>query len=288
MNLFAPVLVPAVIGGLAWLVSWRLWNRSEPARHGHWGGALAFSAGYAAGHWILARPLYPPATALHWLFYLMLAAGVLALFERWWTTRTWIRWPVFAALCGVCLWLELGSMFEFTWSTSQAFLWPPALVLTATIVWGLLDRLATKRPGVSLPWVLWLAAAATSGALVLSRSALQGQLAGTLAGISGAAVALAFWLPRLSMSTGALTVFMTAYAGLLWQGHFYSELPLSCAVLLLAAPVAAWAGETPRVIAWPPWKATLMRLGCVAVPLAVAVGIALAVSLNSPTDDYSY
>lgn len=290
MKIFSPILIPAVIAGVVWLVAWRLWNRQRPAPHGHWGGALALAAGYAAGYaTLMGWPPFPANTAAQWLVYLALLAGAIGLAEPWWRGKAWLRWGIWLGLGGATAWLQFGALVEHTWSTAQAVLWIGGLALATAALCAALDALAERRDGASLPLALWLTAATTSAVLLLTKSALLGQLAGSIAGIFGAATVLAWWAPSIRLSRGAMTVFGLLFVALLSQGHLYSELSLWGALLLYLAPFAAWLGETERVKTMVPARGVLVRMGLVAIPAAIALLIAfLEWRSSSATSDYQY
>jgi len=290
MKIFSPVLIPAVIAAVAWLVSWRLWNRNRLAPHGHWGGAVALALGYAAGYvTLMSWPPFPANTAMQWLTHLALLTGVVALAEAWWRSRTWLGWAIWTSLGGLAAWLQFGALVDNTWSATQSTLWIGGLALATAGFCTVLDRLAERRDGASMPLVLWLAVSMASASLLLTGSALLGQLAGSIAGIFGAATVLAWWAPRISLSCGAMTVFGLLYVALLAQGHLYSELPFSSAALLYLAPFAAWLGETNLVREMRAPRGVLVRMGLVAIPAAAGVLIAFLVwRSTSGGDDYSY
>lgn len=290
MKLFSPILIPAVIAGVCWLISWRLWDRQRLAPHGHWGGALALALGYAAGYaTLMGWPPFPANTAVQWLVYLALLAGAIGLAEPLWRGKAWLRFGVWLGLGGVAAWLQFNSLAEHTWTTLQAIQWIGGLALATAALCAALDALAERREGASFPLAFWLTAAVTSGVLLLSKSALLGQLAGSLAGIFGAAVVFALWAPRFRLSRGAMTVFSILYVALLSQGHLYSELSLWGALLLYIAPLAAWLGEMEKVTTMRPSRSVLVRMGLVAIPAAIALFITfLEWRTSSTASDYQY
>ena len=127
--------------------------------------------------------------------------------------------------------------------------------------------------GASLPLSLWAWCAASVGAFTLAGSGEIGQLSGALAAAWGAAIVLACWAPGLSVGGGAMATFVPLYAGLLLRSYFFSELTVWSVALLFGAPFVLWFGEQRRFRFARPWKAALVRVGLIAVPALVAVGI---------------
>ena len=289
MPVYAPLAVPALLAGLCFLISWRLWRRRTLAKDGHWGGAAAVTLGYFAGHVLLASwPPIPPAKAVDWLAYLALAGGAAGLTQRHWGKRWYTAWPVMLLLSCLFAAVLMRSYIQHTWSRNEGILWISGLGVAAAVLWNTLERLASKRTGASLPMSLWLICAASSSAFVFSGSGLLGQLAGALAAVFGAAVILAWWAPGLSLASGTLTVFVPVYAGLLIQAYFYSELPVWSAILLYLAPFALWFGERRRVYYMTPRKAALVRLLIIGAPLGIAVAIAWYLIARTAGGGYYY
>lgn len=289
MDFVSPVIVPAVIAGFAWLISFRLWNRKAAAPYGHWGGVAALALGYLSAQVLLISwPPWPAASALHWLFYLTIVAGVIALGGHAWDARWWVRAPIESGLLVAFAWSQLRPLVKHTWAAWESTAWLAGLVLFGMAACECVEGLARRRPGVSLPWVLWCTASTAALCLVLTGSALLGQLAGAVAGVLGAAVVLAYWGPTLSLAHGAILLFVLIIHSLLWQGVFYSQLPLTAALLVALAPFAGWVGESTRVRSWASWRLAGLRMACVLAPLLIAVWLAYRFFVEAGVNDYSY
>ena len=289
MPVVAPVLVPALVAGVCFSIAWRVWRRKRLAEHAHWGGALAFGLGYISGHvTLLSWPALPPAKAMDWLPYMAGLLAVLGVAQRYWGVRWYARWPVRAGASALVSAILLRGYLEHTWERTEGLVWIGGLTAAMVALWDTLERLSSKRTGASLPLSLWLICAAASGAFVMTGSASLSQLAGSVAAVCGAAVVLAWWAPGLSLQGGALAVFAPVYAGLLMQAYFYSQLPLESAVCLYAAPFVLWSGEQRRIHFMKPWKAAIVRLLILALPLVIALGLAWGVMAETPVDTYNY
>ncbi len=267
------VTLPALVAGVWWVISWQLWRRANTVPvSGQWGGALALAMGYAVGHRVLdGFPPYPPVSSRQTLFYLALGLGVFALFEPFWSRAGLSRYSTRVIVCALAVLGTLRALFHNTWTAAEGWLWITALVAAAVILWTATEALAARRPGASVSLCLWFATVCASISMALTSSALLGQLTGALAATLGAAVVLSLWAPRVSLAQGGITLWVFLYSSLLYQAHFYSDLPLRAAILLYAAPVAPWVLEGIDTERWRPWKAVAARVACVAVPASTAL-----------------
>ncbi len=274
MNIAAPVIVPALIAGIVWLVAGRLWHRPA-APTLVFGGALAMAISFFAGHVALVgQPPFPPATALHSLVFAALVVGVVGSAESIWRLHWATRWPIRALLALGVAWWQFNTLAEHSWNTTQTIGWITTITLTICVVWDALDTYANRHTGIATPLLMWLFACATSVALVFGASAMMGQLAGCVAAACGAAVVLALWAHPFPLDRGAAGVFAFILSGLLWQGYFYAELPLLSTALLIAAPVAVFAVDA-RIPANGNTRTRLIAVfGSMLILTGIAIGIA--------------
>jgi hypothetical protein len=274
LNVIAPVLVPAVLAGTVWLFAGRVWKR-PPAPTLVWGGAAAVAFAFAAGHVTLQGwPPWPPVTALHTLVYAALIGGVIAAAEPVWGKWIAARWPIRLAIAGAAAWFQFNTLTEHTWSTGESVMWMAAVTLTICAMWELLDLYAAQKTGFVTPIIVWMSASAVSLGLVFGASALLGQLGGSLAAAFGAAIVLSLWARTFPLNQGAVGLYALAAGNLLWQGHFYAELPLVSTLLLIAAPAAAWAGWPLGGDRAPVWRQPAGSVAAVLVMQGIALGIA--------------
>ena len=289
MNIMAAILVPAIVAGITWVISWRMWRRRSLAPRGHWGGTVGIALGFVSANVVLVSwPPFPPNTAAQWLVYLAVAASALMLYEgKSRRNPSWL-WRFRFTLSAAFMLILLRSMIMYTWTDPQALFWIAAIIPTTAAVWKYLDDLAKRRTGAALPISLWLVCAVAGFCLLVSGSALLGQLAGALAATFGAAIVLGLWARGFTLSGGGISIFTLLYAGLLWQGCFYSELPIASGVLLFVAPLAAWVGEMQSIARLSPKKTALARLTATAVPLAIAVALSVWAAGGVQTELYDY
>ncbi len=238
MNVAAPVIIPALVAGLVWLLAGQLWKRPA-APSLVYGGAVAMAISFFAGHVALVgQPPFPPTTAIHSLVYAALIVGVVGSAESIWRSHWAPRWGIRLVLACGAAWWQFTSLAEHSWNTGQTIGWLTTITLTICIAWDALDSFANRHTGFATPLLMWGFACATSIALVFGASAMMGQLAGCVAAACGAAIVLALWSRALPLDRGAVGVFVVILLGLLWQGYFFAALPLTSTALLIAAPVA--------------------------------------------------
>ena len=290
MTVIAPVIIPASVAGMIWLIAGQLWKRPATPSLA-WGGSLAVAVSFGAGHWALVGlPPFPPVTAIHTLVFAGLAVGLVGIAESYWQTRWWLSWPLRGVLAGTAAWWQFKTLAEHAWSTPETIGWLTAVTLTVCLAWASLDSYAKRNQGLATPIFIWLFACATSVGLVFGASAMLGQLAGSLAAICGAAIVLALWSGRFPLDRGAAGAFAFILIGLLWQGYFYAELPLASTGLLIVALINAGAVN----LVFPAKTRILDRSAAVFASLLVTASIALAVAYRAyratalELGDYTY
>lgn len=304
------VALPALVAAAAQILAFLLARRSarqdaapsslDLAR----GAALGLAAGYAAADVALQGwPTLPPTDSTRWTLWAALALGTLAAVEvlvaafvagpgksgrdgaRFsWGTRA--RGGFRGLVCAAMPALILRPLFGSTWSAGEGMLWAVGLAVALLGLAASSEALVLRRPGAALPLALWATSAGSSIALVLSGSLLQGQLAGAIAATLGATIVLEWWRPESHAGRG-LGHGATTLLGALWiAGRFYSELPASCAGLLVLSLVAPWAAELPPARRIEGRRAALLRLALALVPAALAA--LLAWHQSPPLDEYGY
>jgi hypothetical protein len=135
----------------------------------------------------------------------------------------------------------------------------------------LLVLLARRSPGASLPIALALAVGGASIAIMLSAYLTGGQAGLPLsAALLGASI-VALVMPDAARSVAPIGVAVVGLASLLVIGRFFGELRTDHAVLLAAAPLAAWIPELPRLRRLPPRGQGLLRVALVGLVVSGAV-----------------
>jgi len=278
------LLVPALVCGAFIVAAARPARDGGPARGlwgGMWGGMVGLTLGYLIAHMTVAgwRPLRP-VDVTDWLPHAALAAMVVGLVSLLWPRAVRLHWFLrFAAAVGAVLVVTI-PMIRHTWTTTQSVIVLGALGPALFATWVSLDGLARRVSGAGLGLILLIVTGAGSVALVVSRTAKLGQLCAALAAMAGAALVVAWWNRRSSLGPAAGGV-GALLLGYLWiEGHLYAELPATSAILLAAAPSAAWAGALPAVRKLAPWQVACAQAAAVLIPTAAALVIAVMAGMG--------
>jgi len=235
--------------------------------------ALAIGGGYLAGHFALRGWRgWTPKESTDWIAICALAGLALGLTA--WTRderpgRAFLlRWAVGAAVA----WAVIGKVLLRGDSAALAWGQMALIGLAAAAVWSQLESQATAA-GVGLAALLCLVATGSSIALVLSSSAVLGQLAGALAAALGASIGARVLMRTPLQLRAAIPATATTLLALLLAGVVYSRLPLASALLLGAAPLSVAVAHAPGA------RRLSKPLRLVAPILLALLPIALAVLL---------
>ena len=239
------IAVPAAIALVATLVSHVPFKRGGQTQP--WGPALAVAAAFAATFIALrgAPRSFPPTDANWWLVYLGAAAALVGVIAAITSKRG--RWLVPLAsvlLIAATVWLLSRSQIPLIgW---RQFVLRIAVIFAGFVAWWLLmDRLAARVKGSTVPLVLMLTAAVGALVLVNAHSTFLGQLAGSVASALGALKLVGLWFRNLSIARGGVLAVTVLMLGVILAGHHFADLSMTDLILLAAAPLAAWLGELP-------------------------------------------
>jgi hypothetical protein len=267
MSLFEQILPSAIIAMVvaAAICGLALWLGQERGRAA--AGSLALGLAYLSGHLVITGWVtFPPADTTNWLPFFALATALLGAFCGVLEIKAWPRVLIFALVSAIALRLLLKPKFSYGWSLPEGYLWVTGLAGAMVLLAIVIDALIRRSAGAfEMPALLLIVCGGTFGALMLSGSILLGQFAAVL----GAAVfgSLVFAVRKVSYGRGIVPVFSLLISALVISGHFFAELPVTSAVLLAFAPVAALIPITlPGKLLTP-----ALRLALVSIPVVVAV-----------------
>jgi hypothetical protein len=153
----------------------------------------------------------------------------------------WVYVPPAAAMAWGQAWFALAVVRRNQkWKDAETLGWQVAAMLAVLFAWLPVRRALSVRPGKLMCWTLCAILVADSALLLLTGSAKQGQLAGALAAVFGAAAGTALWRQGFALDRSAALPFGAAHGGLLVVGFHLSYLPQWPAVLAAAAPLPLW------------------------------------------------
>ncbi len=274
------VLLPAFIAAAMFILGWRIWRRRNPYEQGHWAGAAAFTLAFAFS-WISEKGVgsLRPVDKAGWIVYLPLAAGLIGLLAALWRRPKWAPW-----LAGLLLIPAAALLTKPIDNPTYALLGLPGLCGAVLVCWLLLEPLAARRPGASLPLAFMVFFTGLSIFAFMTDATSWPIVLGAMSGVGGAALVAAWLNPRLSFQRGATPLLAALPAAVLWQRawYYYGEAPWFAFVLPLTAFGLLWLGELPLITKRPPWMGVVVRGLLVAIPVAIAVILAMKTGETDP------
>ncbi|MGC2579219.1 MAG: hypothetical protein WA376_16775 [Terrimicrobiaceae bacterium] len=271
------LLVAALLSGMVAFAG-RLW------RANNWGDAVALAMGYAGGHAVtIGWPPFPASEATQWLPYVALATMFVGVLDTLLQPPGMLRALVWICYCAGLLRLLLSPKFQYGWSLLEGVFWIAGLALGMLTLASFLDAAVRRDKSVSSPLILTIVACGTGVALMLSGSALLGQMAIVLVAALGAILVVTFLFPKSIEGRAIVPVAVAILASLWLMGFFYAELPSASALLLAAALLPGClliSFSESRAFSW---KAILLRAGVVLALVAISVVIAFR---SSPPLEY--
>ena len=276
------LLLPAIVGGGIFIFAFKSARNQPEETDGLFSGWLvgvALGAGYIVGYIGLEGfPPFPPREGVHWLCYLALIGLILGVF---WHFEVSKRFSGQVLVSVVIPRLLLNAMFKYTWGQVEGFIWWLCLSLVIFIFWNIVQRSFTVFPsGGSGPFVYFGLSGGTALVLALSGSLRLAQHAGILVALFAAIWIITLFLrpddkvPVFPSSSSA--VITLAFAGIWMNGYFYEEVPVVSAVLLLLALFLVPVGRIERIQQLGARRSTFVQIAIIALPVVIAVGIAIA------------
>ncbi|HEV2292762.1 MAG TPA: hypothetical protein VGR35_02840 [Tepidisphaeraceae bacterium] len=282
------VCLPALLGAVAMLAT-RPWRRGRDL--GGWGGALAIAGGFAIAfyHMFSGVPPFPPVSAQQWLFFLGAAVVLVAVLQALVRSK-WFAPTASALVAGATPYLLLQKVSFL--EPRPLWMWIVVGGVVMVAWWGAMELLSRRARGGTLPLLIGVIFGFSGLAIINAHSATLGQVAGSLAVplviIAAAAMGTRGGVVLARGGALAVAVFLL---GLLLTAHFFADLPVRDLVLLAAAPLAAWAGELPKLGNPDSWKRVVVRtvavLAILALPAITAIS-GLQATLDEQYESYSY
>jgi hypothetical protein len=290
--------LPAILVAAGLILAWRAW-RGASLCNGRWIAGPLIAAGLAVAFPAIEQthPPWPPGNgnAVFLIFYFAIALGVLAFLQDLLRPSWWLAALLLILICRLFMRSILAPQVPRLISDFDAETWIDAATAVALVSWLAMQQLARSAPGPTVPLVLGIVCAGWAVVLVTWHIIRSGELAGTLAIMCAAAAAASIWRRRITLAGGGASAVVLLLLGLVAHAYFYSDDTFSPTqqvrtVILLAAPLLAFAGDLPGIRnARPGW-----RLAARLVPLLIAVGVVAGLSaaeyagaqaINQPADE---
>jgi hypothetical protein len=273
------IIIPALLALAAMCLAWRPWRRF-PQPKAHWGGAVAVALAVLAAYRPVfgAWPSFPPSTANHWLFYVVLLALLVGLLDAL------IRPPRWIATIGIFIaaMAALAAMLKFALFGEEH---GPAQSIGLLLLFGLIGaawwitfELTADDGGVVAPLLMWITVSTVAVVFMLTDSFVWGKLAMALAAAAGALLVMILWRRSIRLSHGAMHVFAIVMLCLIIPVHYVASLSIGKLVTLLAVPAFIWIGRL-ITMAGPisrlrPWQRAVIRVAALVIPMAVLLSVA--------------
>ncbi len=237
------VAMPLGIAIVCMTIAWRPWRRGDrEGIRGWWGAPLGVGIGYLVGHVAInQRPSLPPAQPTDYLFLIACAGIIVGLLDSLRMPAV-VRWALRVALCAGVSWFMLSRGFRGEQEGPVIAAWTIGQAAALAGIWSLLERLAARRAGPSIPLALSLLIAAAGVVFFKAGSGRLAQLSGVLGAALGGAALVALAAPRVSSARGLLAVVIPVYGALILSMWQYPQ-PFGVPIILAAAPLLLWAAE---------------------------------------------
>ena len=212
--------------------------------------------------------------ATQWLPYGALATMFVGVLDTLLRPPGMLRALVWICYCAGLLRLLLSPKFQYGWSLLEGVFWIAGLALGMLVLASFLDAAVRRDKSVSSLLILTIVACGTGVALMLSGSALLGQMAIVLIAALGAILVVTFLFPKSIEGRAIVPVAVSILASLWLMGFFYAELPSASALLLAAALLPGCLLISFSESTAFSWKPILLRAGVVLALVAISVVIA--------------
>lgn len=88
---------------------------------------------------------------------------------------------------------------------------------------------------------------------------------------------MSWWDRRINLGRGGMPVYTIVFAALLIYAYFWEpQVPKSILIVLAVAPLATFVDRIGPISRLKSWQVGLVRAVAIAIPVGVAVGLALA------------
>ncbi len=236
-SLLLSMALPALVAGSVLFGAQRM-TRGAAAS---WAASLALAWAWIVGYvTVVGWPPFPPINATQRLVYHVLVASVVLAVVVGRFERARVLASLRAGFSFVLPWLLLRPNIEYRWSTLESVAWVAGLGAVIFVFSMALDAAARRNTGAVTPVAACVAWIGFAVVLVLSGSALLGQLAGACAAALGAAAVFGFVKPDARWTPAGTAILSWVWAGLAINAGFYAEGSPYALVLITLSACAMW------------------------------------------------
>ena len=242
-----------------------------------WLIAAALGVGYIVGYLGMeGLPAFPPKLGIDWLCYLAIIGLIIGTF---WHLAVW--GPIAQIAISIIVpRLLLTSTFKYM-GTIEGVIWWVCLAVVTFVFWHLVEQSFSALPsGASSPFVYFGLSGGTALILALSGSLRLAQHCGILVALFAVSWIITLVLQRdrkrFVFPRGASPVVTLLLAGLWMNGYFFAEVPAVSAILLAISPLLAQVGRIKAVQGLGTRGSTFIQIAAIALPVVIAIGIAVA------------
>lgn len=290
------VVPPGIAGVILFAALWWRQGGGDAARPASWRLVVlpvALAAFYTGFHAFLFGGLHvPPRQSTDWLPVASVIAAVAAIAFGLLSApstsgetsgkrgrkmaRSAGPWLLVAAALAVIGWLAAGNL-RTSWGVGEAAMHVggfAGLALAASLG---AERIAHRRPGPVSAVAMLVFAAGASQVLALGFHSLKfSQSAGLWAAFMGGAMVVALFRRGLSLARGGAVLVVAMVMAAMYQGVLFTMTPRAWVFAALVASSPAMAGLATFPAEGRGVRKALLTLGVAIVPIAVALGMALA------------
>ncbi len=253
-------------------------NEKEQDGFAGWLIAAALGVGYIIGYLGLeGLPVFPPRLGTQWLCYLAIIGLIVASF---WHLAVW--GPIAQIAISIIIpRLLLTSTFKYTWGPIEGIIWWVGLAVVIFMFWHIVEGSFSALPaGAPGPFVYCGLSGGTALILALSGSLRLAQHAGILV-----ALFVASWIITLVLQRdrkwfvfpGSTSPILTLLLIGIWMnGYFFAEVPTVSVILLLISLCFVHVKRIKGVQELGTRRSTLVQIAAIALPVVIAIGIAIA------------
>jgi hypothetical protein len=264
-------VIPAIAALAAFFTIGWLWPSDVVSRYR---AGAAFAVGIFVGFVLLpSTSSLIPSEYVEWIPYLGLLAALAAGLTLANGVLRWERWVAIylvsfaAALLIVPTWPELAPARPIQIAV---------LAIGMTTLAALLLPLPERLPGAVVPSWLLVAAAATSGLILLEQSETVGRPAALPAGALAGCIAAATIVKSPVAWSGLIFPYAVVAGGYAYLGAIYPVTPLWSLLIMPIAPLALWISVVGPWAQTSGLRALILQSICVLTPIVIVAAILIS------------